>query len=80
MNSNESSVLIYGETILYPIVIYLFKVNKKISRKWCEISTKFSKNLPKRGGLQDIFDLHSHSSICGESDFSGNDAGSDVEL
>ena len=56
------------------------KLTKKSLENVGEIRTKLSKNLPKRGRLQDIPDLDSHSSFCREYDFSGNDAGSDVEL
>ena len=56
------------------------KVNNKNARKRCEISPKLTKNLPKKGSLQDLFDSDIHSSSCEESDFSGGDADSDAEL
>ena len=59
---------------------YLFKVNIKNTRKQCEISPKLTKNLPKKGRLQDLSDSDIHSSSCEESDFSGSDADSDAEL
>ena len=43
-------------------------------------SPKLTKNLPKKGRLQDLFDSDIHSSSCKESDFSGRDADSDAEL
>ena len=48
--------------------------------KPCEISQKLTKNLPKKGRLQDFSHSDIHSSSCEESDFSGSDANSDVEL
>ena len=73
-------MLSYCETILFPVGIYLFKVNNKNTRKRCEISPKLTKNLPKKVSLQDLFDSDIYSSSCEESDFSGSDADSDVEL
>ena len=73
-------MLSYCETILFPVGIYLFKVNNKNTRKQCEISPKLTKNLPKKGRLQDLSDSDIHSSSCEESDFSGSDADSDAEL
>ena len=67
-------MLTYSETILFPVGIYLFKVNNKNTRKQCEISPKLTKNLPKKGRLQDLSDSDIHSSSCEESDFSGSDA------
>ena len=60
--------------------MYLFKVNKKNTRTWCEISPKLTKNLPKKDHLQDLSDSDIHLSSCEESDFSGSDADSDAEL
>ena len=68
------------ETILFPVSIYLFKVNNKNTRKQCEISPKLSKNIPKKGYLQDLFDSDIHSWSCEESGFSGSDADNDAEL
>ena len=73
-------MLTYSETILFPIGIYLFKVNNKNTRKQCEINPELTKNLPKKGRLQDLFDVDIHSPSCKESDFSGSDADSDAEL
>ena len=73
-------MLSYCETILFPVGIYLFKVNNKNTRKQCEISPKLSKNLPKKGCLQDLPDLDIHSSSCKEIDFSGSDVDNDAEL
>ena len=73
-------MLIYCETILFPVSIYLFKFNNKNTRKRCEISSKLTKNLPKKGRLQDLSDSAIHSSSCEESDFSGSDVDSDAEL
>ena len=73
-------MLSYCETILFPVGIYLFKVNNKNTRKQCEISPKLSKNLPKKGCLQDLSDLDIHSSSCKEIDFSGTDVDNDAEL
>ena len=67
-------MLSYYETILFPVAIYLFKVNNKNTRKRCEISPKLTKNLPKKGSLQDLLDSDIHSSSCEENDFSGSDA------
>ena len=80
MNDNSRSVLGYCETILFLVGIYLFKVNNKNTRKQCEISPKLTKNLPKKGRLQDLSDSDIHSSSCEESDFSGSDVDSDAEL
>ena len=73
-------MLSYCETILFPVSIYLFKVNKRNTRKRCEISPKLTKNLAKKGGLQDLSDSDIHLSSCEESDFSGSDADSGAEL
>ena len=50
------------------------------TRKWSEISPKLTKNLPKKGCLQDLSDLDIHLSSCEESDFSGSDVDSNAEL
>ena len=73
-------MLSYCETILFPVGIYLFRVNNKNTRKQCEISPKLSKNLPKKCCLQDLSDPDIHSSSCKEIDFSGSDADNDAEL
>ena len=73
-------MLSYCETILFPIGIYLFKVSNKNTRKRCEISPKLTKNLSKKGRLQNLSDSDIHLSSCEESDFSGSDADSDAEL
>ena len=73
-------MLSYCETILFPIGIYLFKVNNKNTRKQCEISPKLTRNLPKKVYLQALSNSDIHSSSCEESDFSGSDADSDAEL
>ena len=73
-------MLSYCETILFPVGIYMFKVNNKSSGKPCEISKRLTKNLPKKGCLQDFSNSDIHSSFCEESDFSGSDANSDAEL
>ena len=70
----------YCETILFPVGIYLFKVNNKSTRKQCEVSPKLTKNLPKKGWQQGLSDSDIHSSSCEESDFTGSDAYSDGEL
>ena len=72
-------MLSYCETILFPVGIYLFKVNNKNTRKRCEISSKLTKKLPVKCGLQDISDSDIHSSSCEESDFTGSDADRDAE-
>ena len=72
-------MLSYCETILFPVGIYLFKVNNKNTRKRHKISPKLTKNLLKKVRLQDLFDSDIHSSSCEESDFSGKDADSDAE-
>ena len=44
-------MLSYGETVLFPVGVYLFKlfkVNYKNTRKRCEISPKLTKNVPKK--------------------------------
>ena len=69
----------YYETILFPVGIYLFRINNKNIRKRYEISPELTKNLPKKGRLQDLSDSDIHSSSCKESDFSGSDADSDAE-
>ena len=43
MNDNKSSLLVYSETILFPVGIYLLKVNFKNTRHWCEIFPKLTK-------------------------------------
>ena len=74
-------MLSYCETIFFPVhTLYLFNVNNKNTRKQCEISPKLTKNLPKKGRLQDLSDSDIHSSSCEESDFTGSDAYSDAEL
>ena len=73
-------MLSYCETILFPVGIYLFKVNNKNTRKQCEISPKLSKNLPKKGCLQDLSNSDIQSSSCKEIDFSGSDVDNDAEL
>ena len=45
-----------------------------------EINPKLTKNLPKKGHLQDLFDSDIHSPSCEESDFNGSDADNDAEL
>ena len=70
----------YCETILFPLSIYLFKVNNKNTRKRCGVSPKLTKNLPKKVCLQDLSHSDIHSSSCEEGDFSGSDANSDAEL
>ena len=45
---SKSSVPTYCETILFPVGIYLFKVNNKITRKWCEICPKLTKKTPEQ--------------------------------
>ena len=62
------------ETILFPVGIYLFKINNKNPRKRYEISSELTKNVPKKGRLQDLSNSDIHSSSCEESDFSGSDA------
>ena len=73
-------MLSYCEIILFPIGIYLFKVNIKNTRKQCEINPKLTKSLPKKGHLEDLFNSDIHLPSCEESDFSGRDADSDAEL
>ena len=73
-------MLSYCGTILFPIGIYLFKVNNKNTRKRCEISPKLTKNPAKKGRLQGLPDSDIHSSSCEESGFSGSDVDSDAEL
>ena len=65
--------------MLFPLGIYLFKINNKNIRKRYEICPELTKNLPKKGCLQDLSNLDIHSSSCDESDFSGSDADSDAE-
>ena len=72
-------MLSYCETILFPVSIYMFKVNNKNTTKWCEISPKSTKNLPIKCGLQDLCNSDIHSSSCEESDFTGSDADRDAE-
>ena len=43
VNNNYSSLQIYSETISFPVSIYLFKVNNKNTRKWCETCLKLTK-------------------------------------
>ena len=59
-------LLSYCETILFPVGIYLFKVNNKNTRKRYEIIPKLTKNLPKKRRLHDLSDLDIHSSSCEE--------------
>ena len=72
-------MLSYCETILFPVGIYLFKVNNKNTRKRFEIRPKLTKNLPKKGRLRDLSDSDIDLS-CEARDFSGGDADSDAEL
>ena len=72
-------MLSYCETSLFPVGIYLFKVNNKNTGKRCEISPKLTKNLPKKGRLRDLSDSDIDLS-CEARDFSGGDADSDAEL
>ena len=65
---------------MFPVSIYLFKVNNKNTRKWFEISPKLTKNLAKKSCLQDLSDSDIHSLSCEERDFSGNDADSGAEI
>ena len=73
-------MLIYSETILFPVGIYLFEVNNKNARKQFEICPKLTKNFPKKCRLQDIPDSDIHSSSFEESDFSVSEADSDAEF
>ena len=73
-------MLSYCKTILSPVGIYLFKFNNKNTRKRCEISPKLTKNLPKKGPLQDLSDSDIYSLPCEDSDFSGSDVDSDAEI
>ena len=73
-------MLSYCETILFPVSIYLFKVNNKNTRKQFEISPKLTKNLAKKSRLQDLSNSDIHSLSCEEHDFSGNDADSGAEI
>ena len=73
-------MLSHCETILFPVGIYLFKVNNKNTRKLCETSPKLTKNLPQKGCLQGLSNSDIHSSSCEESDFSGTDVDSDADL
>ena len=41
-------VLTYSETILFPVGIYLFKVNNKITRKRREKCPRLTKKAPER--------------------------------
>ena len=66
-------MLSYCETVLFPVGIYLFIVNNKNTRKWCEISPKLTKNLPKKSHLQDLSYSDIHSSSCEESYFTDSD-------
>ena len=72
-------MLSYCETILFPVGIYLFKVNNKDTRKRCEISPKSTKKLPRKCGLLDMSNSDIHSSFCEESAFTGSDADRDAE-
>ena len=56
--------------------MYLFKANNKNTRKQCQKSPKLTKNLPKKGCLQDLPNSDIHSSSYEENDFSGSDADS----
>ena len=52
MNNDLSSELIYKETILFPVGIYLFKLNtNKNTKKWCEICLKLKKKTPEQREL-----------------------------
>ena len=62
--------------MLFPVSIYLFKVNNK----WCEVSPKSTKNPHRKGCLKDLPDSDIHSSSCEEGDFSGSFADSDAAL
>ena len=73
-------MLSYCETILFPVSIYLFKINNKNTRKQCEISPKLPKNLPKKCCLQDLSHSDIDLSSCEESDSSSRDADSASEL
>ena len=73
-------MLIYSETILFPVGIYLFKVTNKNSRKRCEISPKLTKLPLKKVVYKTNPDSDIHSSSSEENDFSGSDADSDAEL
>ena len=73
-------MLIYSQTILFSVSIYLFKVNNKNTRKWCEIIPKLTKNISKKDHLQVISDADIHSSSFEESSISGSDAESDAEV
>ena len=64
----------------YSQLIFTYSKLTINSRKWCEISPKLTKNLSKKGRLQDLSDSDIHLSSCEESDFSGSDADSDAEL
>ena len=67
-------MLIYSETILFPVSNYLFKVNIENTRKQHKIGPKLTKNLPEKGLLQDIPDSDTHSSPCEESKYRDSDA------
>ena len=66
--------------MIFPVAIYLFKVNIKNTRKRCESSPKLTNKLPEKGCLQDSSDSDIHSSfpLWGK-DFSGSDADIDAE-
>ena len=66
-------MLIYSETILFPVIIYQFKVNNKNTRKRCKTSPKLTKNPSKGGRLQYVADSDIHSSSFEKSVFSGCD-------
>ena len=51
VNDNLSSVLTYSETGLFPLGIYLLKVNNKHTRKQCEICPELTKKTPERRQL-----------------------------
>ena len=73
-------MLSYCQTILFLVSTYLFKVNNKNTRKRCEISPKLTKNVPKKGCLQDLPASDIHPTSCEESDFTGSDADKDAKL
>ena len=47
-------MLIYSETILFPVSIYLFKISNEITRKWCEICPK----LTEKGNRMTSIDIN----------------------
>ena len=66
--------------MLFPVSIYMFKVNNKNPRKRCEVSPKLTKNISKKVHLQDLTNSDIHSSSYEERYFSDSDADSDAEL